>query len=408
MGEKGNFVELVGKESDTNAGIRSKGYHDVIDEYPDLKMVARSPPTGASRRPIPKMETILQANPDIKGVISGNDTMAMGAYAALEAAGRKDVIVVGFDGSNDVRDSIKQGGIKATVLQPAYRQAQTRRRAGRRVHQDRQGAGRGEAADGLRPDQRRQCRQARDLRADAVSGDARRGVPPPSSSEGMMTRRTRLSDPSLVLGRTTPAGCDAWDSKADPMTFHRSGLGPPWSPSFSCPPARFCRRPRRASSPASTPSATTRPSIPTRWSPTCGTRRSCPTSRRRPAALPEVRALARNSPEDAGAKYGYRQKEGTAPWTLVARGRWQGRRGEHRLASRHHRRRHGRRRQGRRHRADRPGDARHRPARRARLRLVQHLHQPDRLRQVRQGVQPARRQDRPVRPSRATRWSGGR
>ena len=34
------------------------------------------------------------------------------------------VILVGFDGSNDVRDSIKQGGIKATVLQPAYRQAQ--------------------------------------------------------------------------------------------------------------------------------------------------------------------------------------------------------------------------------------------------------------------------------------------
>jgi erythritol transport system substrate-binding protein len=70
------------------------------------------------------METILQANPDIKGVISGNDTMAMGAIAALQAAGRKDVIVVGFDGSNDVRDSIKASGIKATVLQPAYAQAQ--------------------------------------------------------------------------------------------------------------------------------------------------------------------------------------------------------------------------------------------------------------------------------------------
>ena len=70
------------------------------------------------------METILQANPDIKGVISGNDTMAMGAEAALKAAGREDVIVVGFDGSNDVRDSIKAGGIKATVLQPAYREAQ--------------------------------------------------------------------------------------------------------------------------------------------------------------------------------------------------------------------------------------------------------------------------------------------
>ncbi|MFB2605295.1 substrate-binding domain-containing protein, partial [Rhizobium phaseoli] len=37
MGEKGNYVELVGKESDTNAGIRSQGYHDVIDDYPELK-----------------------------------------------------------------------------------------------------------------------------------------------------------------------------------------------------------------------------------------------------------------------------------------------------------------------------------------------------------------------------------
>lgn len=124
MGEKGNFAELVGKESDTNAGIRSKGYHDVIDQYPDLKMVARQSANWSQPEAFEKMESILQANPDIKGVISGNDTMAMGAWAALEAAGRTDVIVVGFDGSNDVRDSIKAGGIKATVLQPAYRQAQ--------------------------------------------------------------------------------------------------------------------------------------------------------------------------------------------------------------------------------------------------------------------------------------------
>jgi len=124
MGEKGNYVELVGKESDTNAGIRSKGYHDVIDGYPDMKMVAQQSANWSQTEAYQKMESILQANPDIKGVISGNDTMAMGAIAALQAAGRKDVIVVGFDGSNDVRDSILQGGIKATVLQPAYAEAQ--------------------------------------------------------------------------------------------------------------------------------------------------------------------------------------------------------------------------------------------------------------------------------------------
>ncbi|WP_440982079.1 D-ribose ABC transporter substrate-binding protein [Shinella sumterensis] len=124
MGEKGNYVELLGREADLNAGIRSKGYHDVIDEYPDMKMVAQQSANWSQTEGYSKMETILQANPDIQGVIAGNDTMAMGAIAALQAAGRKDVIVVGFDGSNDVRDSIKAGGIKATVMQPAYAQAQ--------------------------------------------------------------------------------------------------------------------------------------------------------------------------------------------------------------------------------------------------------------------------------------------
>lgn len=124
MGENGKYAELLGREADTNAGIRSSGYHDIIDQYPEMEMVAQQSANWSQTEAYEKMETILQANPDIKGVISGNDTMAMGAWAALEAAGRTDVIVVGFDGSNGVRDSILKGGIKATVLQPAYRQAQ--------------------------------------------------------------------------------------------------------------------------------------------------------------------------------------------------------------------------------------------------------------------------------------------
>jgi erythritol transport system substrate-binding protein len=87
-------------------------------------MVSRQSANWSQTEAFAKTESILQANPKIKGIISGNDTMAMGAMAALEAAGRKDVIVVGFDGSNDVRDAIKAGKIAATVLQPAHRQAQ--------------------------------------------------------------------------------------------------------------------------------------------------------------------------------------------------------------------------------------------------------------------------------------------
>jgi erythritol transport system substrate-binding protein len=124
MGEKGNYVELNGKESDTNAGIRSKGYHDVLDQYPDLKMVAQQSANWDQNEAFSKMETILQAHPEVNGVIAGNDTMAMGAIAALAAANRKDVVVTGFDGSNDVRDAIEAGKAVATVLQPAAREAE--------------------------------------------------------------------------------------------------------------------------------------------------------------------------------------------------------------------------------------------------------------------------------------------
>lgn len=124
MGEKGNYVELTGRDADVNAHIRSKGYHDVIDDYPDMKMLASQSANWSQPEAFTKMEAMLQAHPDIKGVIAGNDTMAMGAQAALKAANRSDIIVVGFDGSNDVRDQILAGTIRATVLQPAYRESQ--------------------------------------------------------------------------------------------------------------------------------------------------------------------------------------------------------------------------------------------------------------------------------------------
>lgn len=118
MGEKGNWVELVGKESDTNAGVRSQGYHSIIDQYPDMKMVARETANWSQTEAFADVESILQANPDVKGIICGNDTMALGAQAAAEAAGKGDIIVMGFDGNDNVLDSMLQGKIAGTVMQP--------------------------------------------------------------------------------------------------------------------------------------------------------------------------------------------------------------------------------------------------------------------------------------------------
>ncbi len=119
MGESGSYVELVGRESDTNAGVRSRGFHDVLDKYPDLKMVGRQSANWSQTEAFQKMETLIQGNRGIKGVIAGNDTMAVGAMAALKAAGLGQVIVVGFDGSPDAIASITAREMKATVLQPA-------------------------------------------------------------------------------------------------------------------------------------------------------------------------------------------------------------------------------------------------------------------------------------------------
>src|SRR3954464_5662240 len=111
---KGKYVELVGKETDTNAGVRSKGYADVIGQVPDLKEVDKQSANWDQQEAFTKMETILQRSKDIDGVIAGNDTMALGALAALKSAKLDGKVkVVGFDGSPDAVSAIKDGKMDA-------------------------------------------------------------------------------------------------------------------------------------------------------------------------------------------------------------------------------------------------------------------------------------------------------
>lgn len=124
MGHSGQYFELTGKETDTNAGVRSKGYHSVLDQFPKMKMVAQQSANWDQTEALQKVQTMLQAHPKVKGIISGNDTMALGAWAALKTAKKTDVVVTGLDGSPDVVSSIRKGGIKATVLQPARKISQ--------------------------------------------------------------------------------------------------------------------------------------------------------------------------------------------------------------------------------------------------------------------------------------------
>ena len=118
MEGKGQYAELLGKESDTNAQVRTRGFHSVVDHAPGLVLASAQSANWSQSEAFSKTETMLQAHGDLKGILAGNDTMAVGAAAAAKANG-KSPIIVGFDGSPDALANIRSGQMAATVLQPA-------------------------------------------------------------------------------------------------------------------------------------------------------------------------------------------------------------------------------------------------------------------------------------------------
>ncbi len=119
VGQKGDYVELLGAPSDNNAATRSNGFGTVLDQYDNLKKVGSQVANWDRTQGHDKMQNLLQAHPGIVGVISGNDEMALGAIAALKEAGKLSSIKVGgFDGSPDAVAAVKAGELQYTVLQP--------------------------------------------------------------------------------------------------------------------------------------------------------------------------------------------------------------------------------------------------------------------------------------------------
>lgn len=119
MGYKGTYVELFGNPSDNNAQVRSDGYAAVLSQYPDLKKLGMEIANWDRQQGQEKMEALIAKYPDLDGVISGNDEMALGAINALKEKGMLDKVkVLGFDGNQDAADAVIAGEMVATVLQP--------------------------------------------------------------------------------------------------------------------------------------------------------------------------------------------------------------------------------------------------------------------------------------------------
>ncbi|GED14632.1 ribose ABC transporter substrate-binding protein RbsB [Aneurinibacillus migulanus] len=117
IGKQGNVVELEGIPGASAARERGKGFHEIMDKESGVKVVAKQPADFDRAKGMSVMENILQGNKDIKGVFAHNDEMALGALKAIQSAGLKDVVVVGFDATDDAVAAVKQGSMSATVAQ---------------------------------------------------------------------------------------------------------------------------------------------------------------------------------------------------------------------------------------------------------------------------------------------------
>jgi galactofuranose transport system substrate-binding protein len=117
-GGKATIVELEGTTGSSPANDRKKGFDSAVKSQPGMKIVASQSGDFARDKGRQVMQTLLQAHPDLTAVYAHNDEMAIGAIAALEAAGKKpgqDVIVVSIDGTKDALTAIVGGKMGATV-----------------------------------------------------------------------------------------------------------------------------------------------------------------------------------------------------------------------------------------------------------------------------------------------------
>ena len=109
-----NFVGSAAK-------AREDGFREAVAKYPDIEIVGVADGNGLIDKANAATENLLQANPDINGVMGINDQSALGALAAFDAAGKlANVAIVAVDGSPQALQFIKDGKMLATVKQDPY------------------------------------------------------------------------------------------------------------------------------------------------------------------------------------------------------------------------------------------------------------------------------------------------
>ena len=120
----GDPVAIIeGAPNAFNAVQRKLGFDDAINAA-GLKLVSSQSGFWETDRANRVAAAVITENPNLKAFLCANDSMALGAVAALRAAGKLDqVLVIGYDNIAAVKQLLQEGRVLATVDQHADRLA---------------------------------------------------------------------------------------------------------------------------------------------------------------------------------------------------------------------------------------------------------------------------------------------
>jgi len=102
-------VAIIEQPITETAITRVVGFKEVVDKYPEIKVVAQLSGDGVRDKGMKVMEDILQSHQDLDGVFCINDESALGALAAIEAAHRDNIYLIGFDAQPEALEAIMRG-----------------------------------------------------------------------------------------------------------------------------------------------------------------------------------------------------------------------------------------------------------------------------------------------------------
>jgi ribose transport system substrate-binding protein len=117
IGGKGKVL-VIDHPTVASVQDRVRGFEEGLKKYPGITIVAKPAADGQRAKATQVMEDMLQAHRDLAGVFGINDDSALGAAGVIEAAGRKDIVVIGYDATDEAQAAIKRGSpLKADVIQ---------------------------------------------------------------------------------------------------------------------------------------------------------------------------------------------------------------------------------------------------------------------------------------------------